>query len=235
MLFQGAGVDVQAVDDGPFTAAAGLPAGSRPGLVQQGGIRLIVGHFHGLHHLADEAVAHDEHGVAVFVRQVEGLLGEFHRLLHGGGSQHQHAVVAVTAAPGGLIVVALCGLDGTQAGAAAHHVHDNAGQLRAHNIADAFLLQGNSRRRGAGHAASASARRAINHIDGRDFALRLQEASALQLGQALGHIFGNLVLGGNGVAEEKAASGLDGRLSDRLVHFHKHFLTHGAVLLTFPP
>ena len=81
----------------------------------------------------------------------------------------------------------------------------------------------------------AGACRAINHIDGRDLALRLQEAAALHLGQALGHIFGYLILGGDGIAEEEAAPGLDGRLSDRLVPLHKHFLTHGAVLLTFPP
>ena len=228
MLLQLVGVDVQAVDDGALAAAAGLPAGGGPGFFGQVGGLDIFGHFHRLHHLTDEAVAHDQHGIAVLVGQVEGLLGQLHGLLHGGGGQHQHAVVAVSAAAGGLIVVALGRLNGAQAGAAAHHVDDDAGQLGAHDIADALLLEGNAGAGGGGHAARTRARRAVHHVDGCDLAFRLEEAAALDFRQPLGHIFGNLVLGRNGVAEEEPASGLDGGLSDGLIALHEHFLTHGA-------
>ena len=170
------------------------------------------------------------------MRQIEGLLCQLHRLLDGGRGEDQHPVVAVAAAAGGLIVVALRGLDGTETGAAANHVHDDAGQFCADDIADAFLLQGDSRTGGGGHDPRAGTGRAVDHIDRGDFALRLQETAALNLRQTLGHIFRDLVLGGDGVTEEEAASGLDSGLGNGFVPLHEHFLTHGfASSFIFPP
>ena len=227
MLFQHGGIDVQGVDDRPVPAAVRRPAGRRPGLLRQVGPLLAFRHLHGLHHLADQAIAHDQHGIAVLVRQVKCFLCQFHCFLNGRGSQHQHPIVAVSAAAGRLIVVALGRLDRTQSGAAAHHVYDNAGQFRAHNIADAFLLQGDSRAGGRGHNPRSGAGRAVDHIDGGNFALRLQETAALNLRQPLGHVFRDLVLRGNGIAEEEAASCLDRGFGDGFISLHEHFFTHG--------
>ena len=63
--------------------------------------------------------------------EYESLYGEVGHLLHTGGSQDDHVVVAVTAAAGGLEVVRLGGLDAAQAGAATLHVDDKCRQICA--------------------------------------------------------------------------------------------------------
>ena len=85
--------------------------------------------LNGFHHLADKSI-HDHHdGVAVLVGNVKGLLYEVHGLLDIGGGEDQGAVVAVAAAAGGLEVIALAGLDGTQTRTTAHTVDDDGGQF----------------------------------------------------------------------------------------------------------
>ena len=59
-------------------------------------------------------------GMRYLSASVEGLHGQIHHLLHGSGGKDEHAVVAVPAAAGGLIVVRLGGLDAAKARAAAH-------------------------------------------------------------------------------------------------------------------
>ena len=224
------GVDVERIDDGAL-GAVGLTGG--PGLDgQRLGARL--GHVDGLHDLAQHAVAQQHHGVAVLVRQVKRGAHQVHRLLHVGRGKADQAVVAVSAAAGGLEVVGLRRLDGAKAGAAAHHVDHNKRELRAHRVGDALLLERDSRAGGRGHHARARAGRAVDHVDGADLGLGLQEAAA-HLGHALGHVFGDLVLGRDGIAEEEAASGEDGGFRNGLVALHKYLCHVGIALLIFLP
>ena len=141
-------------------------------------------------------------------------------------------VVAVAAAPGGLIIVALGGLNGAQPRAAAHHVDDDGRQLRAAHIGDALLLQGDSGRGGGGHDPSAAAGGAVDHVDGRHLGLGLQEAAA-HLRQVQRQILGNLVLRSDGIAEEVFTAGANGGLGNGLIAFPKFFLHR--VLLTCVP
>ena len=57
---------------------------------------------------------------------------------------------------------------------------------------------------------------AQEHIDGGDFALRLDKGPSGQ-GQMPGHVFRDFVLGGNGITEIKAASGGNGPHGDGFV------------------
>ena len=132
-------------------------------------------------------------------------------------------VVTVAAAAGSLIVVALSGLDGAQAGAATHHVDDNGRQLSATHIGDAFLLQGNSGRGRRGHNAHATAGSAIDHVDCSHLGFRLQEAAA-DLGQMQRQVFRNLVLRGDGVTEEVFTAGTNGGFGNGFIAFPKFFL-----------
>ena len=138
-------------------------------------------------------------------------------------------VVAVAAAPGGLIVVALGGLDGAQAGAAAHHVHDDSGKLCTAHVGDAFLLQGDSGGGGGGHNPHATAGSAVDHVDGGNLGLSLNKAAA-HLRQVQGEIFRNLVLRGDGIAEEVFAAGANGGLGNGFVAFPQLFL-HRVLLM----
>ena len=115
--------------------------------------------------------------------------------LDGGGGEDDEVVVTVAAALGGLEVVALAGLDGAEAGAAAHDVHDDAGQLGAGYVGDALLLQGDAGGGGAGEDALAGAGSAVDHVDGADLALGLQEAAA-DFGHTLRHVLRDLGLRG---------------------------------------
>ena len=181
--------------------------------------------FDGLHHLADHTVSQHHHWIAVAVGQVKCLLCQIHSLLDVTGSQNDGAVVAIPAATGGLVVVALAGLDGAQARAAAHAVDDDAGQLGARHVADALLLQADAGRGGRGHGPHAGAGGAVHHVDGRNLRLRLQEHAA-RLGQMGGHILRDLALRRDGIAEEAVAAGADGGLGDGFISFPKFFF-HG--------
>ena len=183
-------------------------------------VLIHLGEDDGLHHLADHAVRDDHDGVAVFVGGVESDLHEVDGLLHGGGGEDDETVITVAAALGGLEVVALAGLDGAEAGAAAHDVHDDAGQLGGGYVADALLLEGHAGGGGAGEDARAGAGSAVDHVDGADLALGLQEAAA-DLRHARGHVLGYLRLRGYRVAEEVAAAGADRGFSYGFAALHK--------------
>ena len=131
-----------------------------------------------LHHLADEAVGQNDGRIAIFVGEFEGQHGEVGHLLHGSGSQHEVAVVAVASAFHHGEVVALFGGDVAEARTSAHHVDDDAGQFGARKIGDAFLHQADSGTGGGGHDARSSRSRAVHHVDGGDFAFRLQKRAA---------------------------------------------------------
>jgi hypothetical protein len=131
------------------------------------------GEFHRLHHLPDVAVGQHRHGVAVLVGQIERQGGQVGHFLHGGGRQHQHAVIAVAAAFDHLVVVALLGRDVAQPGAAARDVGHHAGQFRPGQVAEAFLHEADARSAGGGHGAHAHRRGAVDHVHGRHFTLGL--------------------------------------------------------------
>ena len=222
MIGQLLGGDVHGVDDGALGGVvARLPAHGGPGLGFFG--RLVLDHlrhFDRLHHLGDDAVEQEQNGDAVLLGL---LIGEHHRvhdLLDGGGRVGQQVVVAVAAALGGLEIVALGGLDVAEAGTAAHDVQDHAGQLSAGDVGDALLLQGDAGAGRRGDNAHAGTGSAVHHVDGRHFALGLQEAAA-DFGHTGGHVFGDLSLRGNGVAEEETCAGANGSLGDRFGPLHE--------------
>ena len=97
----------------------------RPGLLR----RLDLAHLdlERLHHLADITVGQDECRIAIVVGKIEGQHGEVEHLLHRSRRQHDVAVAAMAAALDDAEVVALLRSDVAQAGTAAHHVDDHAG------------------------------------------------------------------------------------------------------------
>ena len=100
--------------------------------------------FNRLHHLANDAVSEDHCRGAVDVSKIECIVHEVDRFLNGGRSEDDGMIIAVSAAAGRLEIVALGGLDGTESGAAANHVTNNAGKLSACKIGHALLLEADS-------------------------------------------------------------------------------------------
>ena len=222
-------LDVQRVDDGALAAAALMPAGGGPALVALP--RACIPAWSTGSIIWPMAPSpRSMVGVRYLSATSKAFMVNSTASCTDGGGKDGHAVVAVSAAAGGLIVVRLGGLDGAEARAAADDVDDQAGKLRAGDVADALLLEGHARAGGAGHGARAGAGRAVDHVDGRDLALGLDERAA-HLGQALAHILGDLALGRDGVAEIVAAAGLHGGFRDGLVALH-HLSVHTHACLS---
>src|SRR5208283_856147 len=80
---------------------------------------------------------------------------------------------------------------------------------------------------GCGHDASPGRSCAVHHVDGGDFALRL-EKRAVDLRQKEGCRFGDLAGGSDGISEIGAASGEDGTLDDGDISLTE--LPHGILL-----
>ena len=228
---EGLGVDINGVDDAALLGVvARLPAGAGPGLLLR--VNLVVdhlGHLDRLHHLGDDAVSEEEDRHAVLFCLVKGKHHDVDGFLNGRRGIGQQVVVAVAAALDALEVVALRGLDVAEAGAAAHDVQDNAGELCTRAVADAFLLQADAGAGGRGDDACAGAGSAVYHIDCRNFAFRLEEASS-DFGHTGGHVLGDFSLRGNGIAEEKACAGTNGGLCDRFASLHQ-----SQCHILFPP
>ena len=151
--------------------------------------------------------------------------GELGHLLHRGGSQDDHVEVTVTAALGGLEVVGLRGLDTAETGAAALDVDHQRGEIGAGQVGQALALEGDSGGGGGGHDAGAGGGHAVDHVDGGNLGLSLEEHAA-DLGETLGHVGRDLGLGGDGVTEVVAAARDDGGLRDGLVTLHKYLICH---------
>ena len=202
----------------------GSPAAGGPGLLRElpGGALLP---DDGLHHLADEAVRQKDHGVAVLVGDVKGLLGQIHRLLDVGGGQDHGAVIAVSTAPGGLEIVPLGGLDGPQARAAPHDVHHHGGQLAGGQIADALLLQADAGGGGGGHDGFSGCGAAVDHIYGSYFTFCLKH---YHTGGFPGHLglegLKHLALGSNRVTEIAVTAVTYGGMGDSLVTLHQFYV-----------
>ena len=160
-------------------------------------------------------------GVARVAAEVDGLLD-------GARREDAHLKAAVAAGLGGLHIVHLGGLDAADARAAAGHIDIDDGDARRGAVADALALQRDAGAGGAGHGPRSGGGGAVDHVHGRDLALALDEMSA-HLGQTAGHIFGDLVLRGDGIAGKKAASGADGCLGHGLSAFHK-YSCHSSLL-----
>ena len=139
-------------------------------------------------------------------------------------------VVSVSASLGGLEIVGLAGLDGAQTGSATHHVDDEAGQLGAGDVGDAFLLEADAGAGRGGHDHLSAAGSSIYHIDGRHFTFRLQDHHAGGFPRLLlGQRFQNFRLRGDRVAEVTVRANPDGGVGDGLVSLHKNdFFCHNV-------
>ncbi len=169
---------------------------------------------------------HEDHrGVAILVGEVERERHELVALLHAPGREREELVVAVAAAFDRLEVVRLAGQCVAEPRPAALDVDDHAGQLARGDIGDSLLLEADAGAGGRCHHPLARARRAVDHVDRRDLAFGLKEDSAV-CGHQHGHIFGDLVLRRDRVAEERVAPTGDGAVADRLITFHELSFCH---------
>jgi hypothetical protein len=182
----------------------------------------------GFHHLADVAVGQNVDRVAVFVGEFEGERGEVGHLLDGVGREDERAVAPVAAAFDDLDVIGLFRCDVAESGTAAHDVGDDAGKFRAGEIADAFLHEGDAGSAGCAHGADARGGGAVDHVDGGDFAFRLEEGAADERHVFRGRL-GDLAGGGDRIAVVGPASGEDGGFDDGFVAFDQLF-RHAALL-----
>ena len=182
------------------------------------GFRL--GKNNGLHHGADDAVGKQQHGCAVSVGPVKGENRQIHGLLYGGGGQDGHAEAAVAAGFRCLEVVLLRGLNGADTRAAAGKVGIDHGDTGSGTVADPLAFQGNAGRRGGSHGAGSGRGGAVDHIDGSNFTLALNEGAA-DLGKPAGKILGDLILRGDGVTGKEPAAGTDSCLGDGLGALHE--------------
>ena len=96
----------------------------------------------------------------------------------------------------------------------------------------AFLFEGDARGGRRGHDARSGSGCAVHHVDGGQFAFGLHE-DAIVFGQVLRHVFDEFILWGDGIAEERFASGRNRRLGNRFVALHED-LGHVS-RSTFPP
>jgi len=135
-------------------------------------------------------------------------------------------VVAVAAALDALEIVALRSLNVAEAGAAAHDIEDDAGQLRAGAVGYAFLLEADAGAGRRGNGAGAGAGCAIDHVYCRDLAFGLEEAAS-DLGHTCGHVLRYLCLRGDRIAEEETGACANSGFRDCFATLHKsqcHFL-----------
>ena len=201
-----------------------------PGLFRRRALAVL--ELQRFHHLADEAVGQNDGGVAIFVGQFEGQRCEIGHLLHGGGSEDEIVVVPMASPLHHGEIVALLRGDVAEARAAAHYIDDHAWKFGACNIGDAFLHQAQTWAGGGGHDARAGRSRAVDHVDGGDFAFRLQECSA-DLRDIKSGGLGDLAGGCDGISVEGTASGENRAFHDRNVALTE--LPHGCLLGALRP
>ena len=192
------------------------------------GLRTFDGlQFQRFHHLADEAIGQHNGGIAITVRELKSEPGQVRHLLHRGGRYDNILVIAMAAALDEGEIVALLRGDISKSRPAAHDVHNHAGKFRASQVRDAFLHQADPRAGGGGHDAKSRRGCAVDHIDGGNFAFRLEKRAA-DLRHVLGGRFGDFTGWGNRVAVIRPAS-----CQQRALHYRDVALTklpHG-----FPP
>ena len=127
---------------------------------------------------------------------------------------------------GELVVVALAGLDVAEARPAPHHIYNDDGHFGGGNVAEPLLHEADAGTAGAGHHPRPRGGRAINHVDGGDFAFGLEEDTA-EFDHSAGHVFQQFGLGGDGVAKIRLTARPHGRFGQGHVSF-KQLLGHDA-------
>ena len=120
---------------------------------------------------------------------------------------------------GGLEVVPLSRGDIAQARTPTDHVDDDRGQVGASEIRYAFHLEADAGAGGGGHGARAGRRGAVAHVNGRHFALCLDE-DAPHLRHVSCHIFQQLVLRRDWITEVGPAAGTDSGLGHSFISCH---------------
>ena len=129
------------------------------------------------------------------------------------------------AVPGGLRhkeVVALRRLDVAQPRPAAHHVDDDHGHFRPGDVGEALGHQAETGTGRGRHHADAGACRAVDHVDGGDFAFGLQKDAAF-VGHTLGEVFQRLALRRDGITEVGLQTVAQGRFREGDVTFEEFF------------
>ena len=165
----------------------------------------------------DQEVAVDEHRVAPLVGKMERELGVLDGLDDVHGRQHDVAVVAVTAAPGGLEVVAL----------ATRHVEDHHRQPCERGLGERLLHEREPLPDGAGRGARAGAQRAPAHPDRLELALGV-DAHPAHFGKALGEGLEQLGERRHRIPGEEPAARGDRGLGHRLRPFHQTATAHAV-------
>ena len=131
--------------------------------------------------------------------------------------------IPVAQGAGGLPVIRLGRLDAPQSGAAPLHIDDEAGQVAPRYVRDALCFEGDAGGRRGGHGPYPGGGRPQHHVNGGNLRFRLEVGPA-DFRHLFGHIGRHFGLGGDGVAEEVAAAGADGRLRHRFVSLHQNAL-----------
>ena len=150
-------------------------------------------------------VAHDQHGIAPPLGEVEGEDDQLDRLGRIGRGQHDVAVVAVAAAAGGLEVVPL----------RPGHVEDDQRQPGEGDLGEGLLHEGEALAGGSRRRRHAGRRRPPRHADGLELALGVH-AHPADLRQPGGHVLEHLGERGHRVPGEEPAAGGDHGLGDGL-------------------
>ena len=135
----------------------------------------------------------------------------------------------MAAALDGLEIIGLAGLDGSQSGASAGHVHDEGGQFGAGHVGNAFLHEADARGGGGGHDALAGSGAAIDHVDGCNLTFGLEHHHAGGFpGFLRGQGLQDLRLRRDRVAEISVATAADGGMGNGFIAFHQgdFFLCH---------
>ena len=132
-------------------------------------------------------------------------------------------VAAVAATLDRLEVIGLRGVDAAQAGAGTGDVDNQPRQFAPGHIGDPLLLQGDAGAGGGGHGPHPAGARAEQHVDRGDFALGLDERAA-ERGQFARHIFRDIALRGDRIAEVVAAAGGDRPHRDRFISLDEQVL-----------
>ncbi|MPN30668.1 hypothetical protein SDC9_178139 [bioreactor metagenome] len=130
-----------------------------------------------------------------------------------------------------LVVVRLFRPDVAESGTAARDVHHQRRKFAARKVADSLLFEADSQPRTGGHAAPAVGGGSHDHVDGGDFALRLEEGSS-ELRETARRGVGDFAGRSDRIAEETFTARQQRAVDDGLVAFEQdpvgvfHGFTH---------
>jgi hypothetical protein len=133
-------VEVDGADQVPAVRAVAPHRPIRPTRLDH-----LLRQLHLARHLSEVAVAQEDDRVAVLERELEGEHREVQHLLWVRGGEHDRVRVAMSEAAAGELDVGLLGSDVAEAGAAAHHVDEDARHLRPDHVGDPLEHQAEAR------------------------------------------------------------------------------------------